>query len=60
MAADTTFIWGTGRRKTAIARVRIRPGNGTMQVNNSEAQLPGWLYPNYKQIFADALQQSPA
>jgi small subunit ribosomal protein S9 len=27
------FIWGTGRRKTAVARVRIRPGNGSMMVN---------------------------
>jgi len=41
-----------------VAMLYFAPG--TMQVNNSEAQLPGWLYPNYKQIFADALQQSPA
>ena len=27
------FTWGTGRRKTAVARVRIRPGNGAMMVN---------------------------
>ena len=33
MAADTNYIWGTGRRKTAVARVRIRPGQGVMQVN---------------------------
>ena len=33
MAADTNYTWGTGRRKTAVARVRIRPGQGTMQVN---------------------------
>lgn len=32
----TPFIWGTGRRKTAVARVRIRPGNGTFQVNKVE------------------------
>ncbi len=24
---------GTGRRKTSIARVRVRPGNGTITVN---------------------------
>jgi small subunit ribosomal protein S9 len=24
---------GTGRRKTSVARVRIRPGNGTIKVN---------------------------
>ena len=27
-------ILGTGRRKTAVARVRIRPGNGTITINN--------------------------
>ena len=27
------FTWGTGRRKTAIARVRVRAGSGLMLVN---------------------------
>ncbi len=27
------FTWGTGRRKTSVARVRIRPGSGTVVVN---------------------------
>lgn len=27
------YIWGTGRRKTAVARVRIRPGEGNFMVN---------------------------
>ena len=27
------WVWGTGRRKTAVARVRIRPGAGQVQVN---------------------------
>ncbi|MCI0342860.1 MAG: 30S ribosomal protein S9 [Planctomycetales bacterium] len=27
------YIWGTGRRKTAVARVRIRPGDGAITVN---------------------------
>ncbi len=27
------YWWGTGRRKSAIARVRIKPGNGKMLVN---------------------------
>jgi small subunit ribosomal protein S9 len=29
-------IYATGRRKTAIARVWLTPGNGTMAVNNQE------------------------
>ncbi len=28
-----TYIWGTGRRKTAVARVRIAPGTGKIEVN---------------------------
>ena len=28
--------WGTGRRKAAVARVRIKPGNGAFTVNNKE------------------------
>jgi small subunit ribosomal protein S9 len=31
MAGDTL---GTGRRKTSVARVRIRPGAGTIVINN--------------------------
>ncbi|MCX7803555.1 MAG: 30S ribosomal protein S9 [Planctomycetota bacterium] len=27
------YIWGTGRRKTATARVRIRPGQGQFVIN---------------------------
>lgn len=30
------YIWGTGRRKSAIARVRIRPGTGVFLVNKRE------------------------
>ena len=34
--AAKTYTWGTGRRKTAVARVRIREGNGQFQVNGLE------------------------
>ncbi len=30
------FIWGTGRRKSAVARVRIRPGEGKFLINERE------------------------
>ncbi len=30
------YYWGTGRRKTAVARVRIRPGDGKFLVNGRE------------------------
>lgn len=32
-ATATPYIWGTGRRKTAVARVRIREGTGQFIVN---------------------------
>lgn len=28
------YIWGTGRRKRAVARVRIRPGKGEFLIND--------------------------
>jgi small subunit ribosomal protein S9 len=27
------FIWGTGRRKSSVARVRVKPGKGQLQIN---------------------------
>jgi len=53
-AAATTettskFYWGTGRRKTSVARVRIREGNGQIAINDRDLQ-------NY---FPDLLWQRP-
>jgi small subunit ribosomal protein S9 len=31
-----TFIWGTGRRKSSVARVRVAAGTGKIQVNGRE------------------------
>ncbi len=33
---DGHWWWGTGRRKAAVARVRIRPGNGVFNVNKKD------------------------
>lgn len=30
------FWWGTGRRKSSVARVRIKPGDGKMLINKKE------------------------
>jgi len=30
------YYWGTGRRKSAVARVRIKPGNGKLLINKKE------------------------
>ena len=32
----TGFYWGTGRRKSSVARVRIKPGSGTIAINKKE------------------------
>lgn len=34
--ASRPYIWGTGRRKAAVARVRIRPGEGKFTINKRE------------------------
>ena len=34
---NTVSYWGTGRRKTAIARVRLVPGNGKITINGRSA-----------------------
>ena len=30
------FYWGTGRRKSSVARVRIKPGDGKLLINKKE------------------------
>ena len=30
------FWWGTGRRKSSVARVRIKPGDGKLQINKKD------------------------
>jgi small subunit ribosomal protein S9 len=36
--AETSYVWGTGKRKCAIARVRLRRGSGKIEVNGVEAE----------------------
>ena len=36
--ASKTYTWGTGRRKTAVARVRIAEGTGQFIVNGLDAR----------------------
>jgi small subunit ribosomal protein S9 len=32
------YWWGLGRRKTSVARVRIRPGSGKLMINKKELE----------------------
>src|SRR5947209_7235411 len=34
--AQPPFTWGTGRRKTSVARVRVREGTGKVLINGKE------------------------
>jgi small subunit ribosomal protein S9 len=44
------MYWGTGRRKTAVARVRIVPGDGKMMINGKEGEY--YLQGNYAYVSA--------
>jgi small subunit ribosomal protein S9 len=33
------FYWGTGRRKTSVARVRMKPGQGSLLINDRKLDL---------------------
>ena len=35
---DSNYFWGTGRRKSALARVRVRPGNGEIKINDRSVE----------------------
>jgi small subunit ribosomal protein S9 len=35
--AEEAVYYGTGRRKTSVARVRVKPGNGTYTINGKAA-----------------------
>ena len=36
MAVNNPYVWGTGRRKSATARVRIKAGSGKIVINGLE------------------------
>ncbi|HBU27228.1 MULTISPECIES: 30S ribosomal protein S9 [Synechococcus] len=44
--------WGTGRRKTAVARVRVVPGSGTITINGR----PGDNYLNYNPTYISSVR----
>ncbi|MDR1732119.1 MAG: 30S ribosomal protein S9 [Synergistaceae bacterium] len=35
---DNSYFWGTGRRKNALARVRVRPGTGEIKINDRSVE----------------------
>ena len=49
---NTVVYWGTGRRKTSVARVRLVPGNGKITINGR----PGDNYLNYNPAYLAAVK----
>ncbi len=47
MSNNGEFTWGTGRRKTSVARVRLKEGDGSIRVNGK----------NYKEYFVNLKDQ---
>ena len=52
MSNNSVVYWGTGRRKTSVARVRLVPGNGTITINGR----PGDNYLNYNPSYISAVK----
>jgi len=50
--SNSVVYWGTGRRKTSVARVRLVPGSGTITINGR----PGDNYLNYNPAYIAAVK----
>jgi len=46
------YCWGTGRRKSSVARVRIRPGKGKLEINKKELKNYFPKLENQKKVLA--------
>ena len=60
MAKNMEEIWATGRRKCAVARVRIKPGTGKVVINGKEMSeyfpseaLRGYVFQVLRQVNLD-------
>ncbi len=51
-SSTRAVYWGTGRRKTSVARVRLVPGSGTVTINGR----PGDLYLNHNPAYLAAVR----
>ena len=49
---NSVVYWGTGRRKTSVARVRLVPGTGTITINGR----PGDHYLNFNPAYLAAVK----
>ncbi len=51
MAKPNDYVWGLGRRKTSVARVRIREGSGKITIN-------GKAHTDYSRLSPDQSRHS--
>ena len=51
-STNKVVYWGTGRRKTSIARVRLTPGTGEIIINGR----PGDHYLNFNPAYISAVK----
>ncbi len=51
-SSNSVVYWGTGRRKTSVARVRLVPGKGTITINGR----PGDHYLNFNPAYLAAVK----
>ena len=49
---NKAVYWGTGRRKTSVARVRLIPGNGLIKINGR----PGDDYLNFNPLHLNSIK----
>ncbi|MBD3882546.1 30S ribosomal protein S9 [Phormidium tenue FACHB-886] len=48
--SDRVMYWGTGRRKSAVARVRLVPGTGQITINGKPGDLYLQFNPTYLSV----------
>ena len=51
-STNKVVYWGTGRRKTSVARVRLTPGKGEIIINGR----PGDHYLNFNPAYISAVK----
>ena len=51
-STNKVVYWGTGRRKTSVARVRLTPGKGNIVINGR----PGDHYLNFNPAYISAVK----
>ena len=56
---DQAYFYGTGRRKTAIARVRLVPGNGAIIINGKPME-GLFTRPEHRKTILEPLQAADA